>query len=529
MRDLSNVHADHEKLGRGEHEARTAGDYVRAGSLKKGGLKLTGLGGKRLTKVFLLIFAVVFLFSSSAVSSTKKDSPNRGKTIAAKKVSAKKTSKQKVASGKRALKTAKKSKQSKTAQARKSDNRKSDNRKSDKKPAPAVKTESPLIVNDKPVSQGTDIAKEPAATSDGQLLPQSVPATTNSTQTAAQAEVLGLSLESGKGFTKVVIDVSGRAKHRLMKMSAPERLCVDIKSARLSKAATRSLSSQGGIVKSVRAGQFDSDTARIVLELEGRADYEISESGGALVISLYVDGYKPPLVVKKVVIDAGHGGRDPGAVGRRGLKEKDVTLDIALKVREILSKDPSYEVYLTRETDVFIDLGKRTAIANRKNADLFVSVHANANPRREARGIETYLLNWTDDEEALRVAARENAISLRKMKEARSDVGMILASLELQTKRDDSLKLAHEIQGAMVNGLSDEYAVIDLGVKQALFYVLVDARMPSVLAEVSFISNAEEEALLRDDRYRMRLAEGIAQGLEKYLTHAPRSQEVARR
>lgn len=117
---------------------------------------------------------------------------------------------------------------------------------------------------------------------------------------------------------------------------------------------------------------------------------------------------------KRIVIDAGHGGHDPGAVGPNKLYEKDVVLDIALKLRELLQKNANYEVFLTRDKDVFIPLEQRTAIANSKNADLFVSIHANASSNRSAKGIETYMLNWTNSEESMKVAARENAISLKR-------------------------------------------------------------------------------------------------------------------
>jgi N-acetylmuramoyl-L-alanine amidase len=199
--------------------------------------------------------------------------------------------------------------------------------------------------------------------------------------------------------------------------------------------------------------------------------------------------------------------------------EKDVTLAIALKVKRILEKTGQYKVYLTRGKDEYLDLEKRAQIANKRGADIFVSIHANASPNRDGRGIESYILNWTDDEEAMKVAARENAITLRRMKEARSEIGLILASLELQAKRDDSLGLAHMIQGSLIKNVSDRYKdAMNLGVKQALFYVLVGAKMPSVLVEVSFISNPTEEKLLRKNEYRESIAEGISEGIIKYLS-----------
>jgi N-acetylmuramoyl-L-alanine amidase len=228
-------------------------------------------------------------------------------------------------------------------------------------------------------------------------------------------------------------------------------------------------------------------------------------------------------VKRTVVIDAGHGGHDPGAVGPSGLYEKNVVLDIAMRVREIMKKDyPFYNVILTRDSDVFIPLPERAEIANRNSADLFVSVHANSSTNRKAGGIETYLLNWSNDAEALKVAARENAISLKKMKQMKGELGVILASLERESKRDESVKVAGSIQNSLASSVGQKYPdVNDLGVKQALFYVLVGAKMPSTLVEVSFISNPKEEKLLAGESYRQFLARSIADGIHKYFAAQP--------
>lgn len=189
--------------------------------------------------------------------------------------------------------------------------------------------------------------------------------------------------------------------------------------------------------------------------------------------------------------------------------------------------DQSNEVFLTREKDVFLPLEERTAIANKKNADLFVSIHANASTRRQAKGIETYLLNWTDDEEAMKVAARENAITLKKMKAMQKQmdvVKVITDDLFRQIKRDESIKLAHNIQRSMVSALNN---CNDLGVKQALFYVLFGAKMPSVLVEVSFISNPEEEILLSNESGRIQIAKAIADGIRTYFSSVPSFQKSA--
>jgi N-acetylmuramoyl-L-alanine amidase len=343
---------------------------------------------------------------------------------------------------------------------------------------------------------------------------------------------------SSPDYTRVVIDLSGHVEFSKNCLSDPDRIYFDLKNTRLSKEIKTAFPVGDGMLKTVRAGQFDPDTVRIVLDLEMIKDCNtfFLDNPARLVIDIQgTESIKKPEVTlskRRIVIDAGHGGHDPGAVGPSGICEKDVVLDVALKLKEILLKDPSNEVFLTRETDVFIPLEERTAIANKKNADLFVSIHANASPSRRATGIETYLLNWTNDEEAMTVAARENAISLRKMKEINRQMDvleMIKNDLMRENKRDESIRLAHYIQKSListVNRQGNTHKKIDLGVKQALFYVLFGAKMPSVLVEVSFISNPGEERLLSRDSYRMQLAKAISDGLNIYMMSTPVTQKV---
>ena len=359
-----------------------------------------------------------------------------------------------------------------------------------------------------------------------------------SSAASEKIDVKGIRYWSSPGYTRVVIDLSSPAEFSTNRLSDPDRVYFDLKNSRLKKEIQTALPVGDGLLKAVRAGQFDAQTVMVVLDLEKIKDFHsfILDDPTRLVID--VNGAeiakKPetPVVRRRVVIDPGHGGHDPGAVGPSGLYEKNVVLDIALKLKKILLADPFNEVFLTRETDRFISLEERTAIANRKNADFFVSIHANANPVRRVKGIETYLLNWTNDDEAMRVAARENKISLKKMREMHRQMdtlGMILNDLSRDSKRNDSIKLANYIQQSMVTTLNNEssYKSIDLGVKQALFYVLFGARMPSVLVEVSFISNPQEEHLLSDESYRMQIAKAIAKGLNTYTDSAPAEQKVA--
>jgi N-acetylmuramoyl-L-alanine amidase len=334
------------------------------------------------------------------------------------------------------------------------------------------------------------------------------------------------------GYTRVVISLSDNPEYSGNRLSNPDRLYFDIKNSALKKDLQKSISVGNGMLRTVRASQFDAGTVRVVLDLEKMTNYKVlsMEDPIRLVIDIY--GEKQAASIRKrIVLDPGHGGHDPGAVGPNNLYEKDIVLDIALKLKKILANDPNIEIFLTRETDVFTPLDHRTAIANGKKADLFVSIHANASPRRDARGIETYLLNWTNDEEALKVAARENAISLKKMKkmnEGRNVLDVMLSDLKRDNKRDESLKLANFVQQNMVTGLNKSYShIVDHGVKQALFYVLFGAEMPSVLVEVSFISNPLEEKLLARDGYRAELAQSIAAGINRYMTAVPDGQTIA--
>lgn len=355
---------------------------------------------------------------------------------------------------------------------------------------------------------------------------------------SSKIEVKGIRYWTSPDYTRVVIDLSEPGEFLKNRISNPDRLYFDLMNTTIAKELKTSLPIGDGILKTVRVGQFKPDTVRVVLELEKITDFNafVLDDPARFVIDVYGKEKikKPDILIekRKIVIDAGHGGHDPGAVGLKGLYEKDVVLDIALKLEQILLADPLNEVFLTRETDVFIPLEERTVIANKKNADFFVSIHANASPRRKAKGIETYLLNWTDDEGAMRVAARENQISLKKMKamnrKMQIDVlDIIKSDLMRQNKRDESVKLAHYIQKSIVSTLDNgDNNILDLGVKQALFYVLFGARMPSVLVEVSFISNPEEEKLLSEESHRMQIAKSIAEGLNKYLTSIPTVQKV---
>jgi N-acetylmuramoyl-L-alanine amidase len=218
------------------------------------------------------------------------------------------------------------------------------------------------------------------------------------------------------------------------------------------------------------------------------------------------------LGVSRIVIDPGHGGHDPGAMGK-GVTEAEVVLDIALRLEKLLQKADGVEVILTRRTDEFIPLPERTAIANREGADLFLSIHANASASGQARGVETYFLNFANNLTAAAVAARENAASGQVM----GALPDFVRAIALNNKLDESRDFATQVQRAMVARLKTSNKTLrDLGVKQAPFVVLIGAAMPSVLAEISFVTNPQEAKLLKGNTYRQRIAESLFNAIRKY-------------
>jgi N-acetylmuramoyl-L-alanine amidase len=218
------------------------------------------------------------------------------------------------------------------------------------------------------------------------------------------------------------------------------------------------------------------------------------------------------LSVSRVVIDAGHGGHDPGAKAN-GLTESELTLDIALRLQRLLAKQPGMEVIMTRATNVFIPLEERTKIANREGADLFLSIHANASRNTRARGVETYFLNFATNPEAEAVAARENAGSGQSMRKLPD----IVRAIAMNNKIDESKDFAAMVQRSMVRRLaSRNKALRDIGVKQAPFVVLIGAAMPSVLAEMSFVTNKQDAALLKTGAYRQQIAEALHDAVVRY-------------
>ena len=372
-------------------------------------------------------------------------------------------------------------------------------------------------------------------------------------QPQAAALVTEMRRWSNPDYTRIAVSLDREAKfefHQLPQLpgsTAPPRMYVDIFSARIGP-GVKDIPIGDGLLKTARIAQYRADIVRVVLDLESLKDYktftfsdpfriiidvkgerraELSRPKETVLAPLPVPATKPergeekpkPAAksvvgkIRRIVVDAGHGGHDPGAMGAKGTKEKDIVLQIALKLAGKLREELGLDVVLTRSTDVFLELQERTAIANQVGADLFVSVHANASLNRGASGIETYYLNLAKTEKAAQLAAKENGTSLEKV----SVLQAVLFDLMANYKLNDSALLAEEVQKAVYRKVGGQYhGVKNLGVKQGPFYVLVGATMPSILVETAFLSNEREEEHLNDPAYQEKTAEGIMEGIRGY-------------
>jgi N-acetylmuramoyl-L-alanine amidase len=352
-------------------------------------------------------------------------------------------------------------------------------------------------------------------------------------------------------YTRVVIDLSKPTdfmKHWLREnpeFNKPPRLFIDLQTDSIDTSIPKEIDIKDGLLSSVRWAPNRPGVTRIVLDSDNVKDFTVfamsnpdrividvsnqeaarptpqatpSKSGSA-VSSTPKDPSAATLAsifglkVRRIVIDAGHGGKDPGAT-YYGLREKDIVLDIALELEKLFKQNTDIEVHLTRKTDVFLPLEERTAIANRLKADIFVSIHVNASRNRDSKGLETFVLNVTNDKSALEVAAKENMATEKNM----SDLQGILKDIMMNSKLEESLLLASKAQEsltkAVYGNVNHKY---NRGVKQAPFYVLVGAQMPSILVEAGFISNKDEANLLKNDSHRKKIAYGIFQGLQNYI------------
>ncbi len=358
---------------------------------------------------------------------------------------------------------------------------------------------------------------------------------------------------SNPNYTRIVIDADGETSytHRLLKkdpaIKKPQRLYIDLDRSRLGKTFEKIIPINDNLLKNARVGQYSAETVRVVIDIKSFKNYKIfslknpfrividvwGEAGSPAAHTektkqkdAYVskNGKKIPpsaiakqlsLCVRRIVIDPGHGGHDYGAPGYiRGAHEKNIVLGIAKKLAPKIRETLNCEVVLTRTEDRFLTLEERTAIANTKNADLFISLHTNASRDKRAYGIETYFLNLATDDDAIRVAALENATSTKNI----SDLQSILIDLMQNAKINESSRLAAYVQDSMQTNLRKSYSQIkNKGVKQAPFYVLLGAQMPAILVETAFISNPRECQRLMDSAYQERLCDSIVHGIKYYI------------
>jgi len=220
------------------------------------------------------------------------------------------------------------------------------------------------------------------------------------------------------------------------------------------------------------------------------------------------------LKIGRIVIDPGHGGHDTGTIGPTGLMEKDLCLDVALRLGKIIEQRlPGADVIYTRSDDTFVPLEERTSIANQAKADLFISIHANSSRDSDARGIETYYLNLKGSAEAMEVASRENATA----QEGVHDLENLVKKIAQTEKIDESKEFAQDIQDSLSRRMQKSKTIKNRGVRKAPFVVLIGADMPSILTEISFLSNPADEKLLKQPEQRQKVAEGLFQGISSYL------------
>ena len=382
------------------------------------------------------------------------------------------------------------------------------------------------------------------------------------TSSGKTVNVHGIRYFSDQEYTRIVIDLSNNAEYSSHWLKAdaalhkPPRLTIDINNSILGSNVSRNLSIKDGLLSAVRLGYHPQDKrTRVVLDSENVKDFTVFQMSNPsrIVVDVFSSERKQEvkrpviasntqaaknkqpapdmktkrpddlpkditlgaalgLKIRTIVIDPGHGGKDPGAV-YNGLKEKDIVLEISKYLYEYLKADPDLNIHLTRNKDIFIPLEERTAIANKLKADIFVSIHANAAKNKAASGLETFVFNVTNDRAALEVAALENQATTKSI----SDLQGILKDILKYSKLEESVSLAGSVQSCLVKNVKATTKQ-NLGVKQAPFYVLVGATMPAILVETGFLSNNDDASKLKSSAYRKKVAKGIYDGIKEYIS-----------
>jgi len=345
---------------------------------------------------------------------------------------------------------------------------------------------------------------------------------------------------STRDTTQVVITVSGPVQPLVQHLSQPDRLQIDLLETQLAPQwGQQNIPVADGRLQTIQVTQSQPTRVQITLALQDIRDYRVAVRSAPHRVTVELLGAmstlrtgaratkkgaarvtpaQPSALAPIIVIDPGHGGHDPGAIGPTGLEEKTVVLQVAKELRQLIRREmPQSRVVLTREQDVFVPLAERARMANARQAQIFISIHANASPNREASGIETWYLSFAASARAKKIAARENMMSEQQL----STLELILRDMYETDRINQSAVLALHTQKALVEHLAGQYpGVIQRGVEGAPFAVLHRTTMPSVLVETAFISNPQEEARLRTPQYQRALAQGILRGLRQFLQTA---------
>jgi N-acetylmuramoyl-L-alanine amidase len=325
---------------------------------------------------------------------------------------------------------------------------------------------------------------------------------------------------------RVVLDIESIGSYKIYSLPDPFRVVIDVRGEKLAKetplplTAPETAQNEKKAVKQIETTPPDNivvlrDNKKSAVIFKSSPDRPLSKTEKLAETKSLSLAQQLGLGVKKIVLDPGHGGKDPGAMAF-GLKEKDIVLDVAKKLAPLLKKELGCEVVLTRTDDSFISLEERTALANTNNADLFISLHINAHSSSKVRGIETYYLNLTTNAEAMRVAARENATSTHQMSELQD----ILSDIMKNSKIKESSRLAQQVHNSIIlEGSKRGFTEMkNLGVKQAPFYVLIGAQMPAILIELAFISNEKDLDNLKNPSFLEMLTKEIVDGIHAYVS-----------
>lgn len=405
---------------------------------------------------------------------------------------------------------------------------------------------------------GSAPAVQPSPTPDSTLQASLTPAAASPPRSTVDgnARLMQVRYWSSDEYTRVVLDVDSEVSysHRLLNpdpdLGTPHRLMIDLEGTVLGPEAPTQLQVTDGILQQIRSGQNQPHVSRVVLDIQRLQDVRVFTLEGPFRIVVDVSGstarapatpsaQQPAasrqtqvtpgrdvaaslieqlgLKVRTIMIDPGHGGRDPGAVAF-SIKEKDINLRMSRILGKML-EEKGFRVLYTRTKDVFVPLEERTAMANAQKADLFLSMHANAHPNPNTKGFEIYSLNLAKTKDAVRVAARENAVSSKQI----SDLQLILTDLMLNSKISESRELATKVHARTIQGVRRTHpGLTDKGVREAPFYVLMGAKMPAVLVELGYLTNRDEARMLNTDAYLRTLAQNLVQGVLAYRDHIER-------